>query len=408
MNISTRLILSLLLTCFAFASAPGALAKTIAVSVAAGQRDRRETVVSFTLPPEATGKFYRLRDESGRVIPLQIDGERRARFVLPELKAGATKTFSLEAMKAADASSEVVEARRDGDDLHITVAGRPMLSYRLGQGVLPRPDIKPVLRRGGYIHPVVTPSGRMVTDDYPPNHLHHHGIWAAWTKTEFENRHPDFWNMGAATGTVEFVSLGATWNGAVDGGFEAQHRYVDLSASAPKTVLHETWRVSVYQVGRGKNAYWMFDLDSRQENVAGVALVLPEYHYGGVGFRGHRQWDGKENTFFFTSEGKDRTNGHATRARWCDISGRVDGTLAGIAILGHPENFGAPEPVRIHPTEPFFNYAPSQLGRWEIAPGKPHVSRYRFVVHDGAPDKAEIERLWNDYAHPPQVILSVK
>ncbi|MBA3712518.1 MAG: hypothetical protein H0W76_08715 [Pyrinomonadaceae bacterium] len=43
--------------------------------------------------------------------------------------------------------------------------------------------------------------------------------------------------------------------------------------------------------------------------------------------------------------------------------------------------------------------------RWEIAPNRPHVSRYRFIVHDGAPNKIEIDRLWNDYADPPQVAI---
>ena len=62
--------------------------------------------------------------------------------------------------------------------------------------------------------------------------------------------------------------------------------------------------------------------------------------------------------------------------------------------------------MRINPDDPFFNFAPTQLGRFEIAPGRPYVSRYRFVVADGAPDAAEIDRLWNDYAHPPRVSVA--
>jgi hypothetical protein len=27
--------------------------------------------------------------------------------------------------------------------------------------------------------------------------------------------------------------------------------------------------------------------------------------------------------------------------------------------------------------------------------------RYRFIVSDGPPDTKQIERLWEDYAHPP-------
>ena len=47
--------------------------------------------------------------------------------------------------------------------------------------------------------------------------------------------------------------------------------------------------------------------------------------------------------------------------------------------------------------------APSQAGDWEIKPGEEYVSRYRFVVTDGKPDAALLERLWRDYAHPPRV-----
>jgi hypothetical protein len=87
------------------------------------------------------------------------------------------------------------------------------------------------------------------------------------------------------------------------------------------------------------------------------------------------------------------------------MGGMVEGGLTGIAILGHPDNANAPQPQRIHPTEPFFNFAPQQAGNLEIAPGKPFTARYRFVVADGAPDKAELDRLWNDYAHPPKVTV---
>ena len=81
----------------------------------------------------------------------------------------------------------------------------------------------------------------------------------------------------------------------------------------------------------------------------------------------------------------------------------VDGGLTGLAVLGHPANARAPQPQRIHPSEPFLNFAPQQAGDVEITPDKPLTLRYRFVVADGAPSKAELDRLWNDYAHPPKV-----
>ena len=41
----------------------------------------------------------------------------------------------------------------------------------------------------------------------------------------------------------------------------------------------------------------------------------------------------------------------------------VDGALAGLAALVHPENFRAPQPVRVHPNEPFVCIAPERARR---------------------------------------------
>jgi len=371
------------------------------ITVFAGDYDRRDTVVRFTLPADAR-PFHQLQDERGNLIPIQIDNETQACFVEKDLKRGAVKTYRLIAPELKPNPPAGVQVARGGSRLKCAIGEQPVFYYQAEMSELPRPDIKPIFKRGGYLHPVFTPSGKLITDDYPPNHLHHHGIWFPWTKTEFEGRQPDFWNMGEGKGTVEFVALQETWSGPVHGGFQTRHRFVDLTAPEPRVALNETWQVTLYNVGRGAARYWMFDVVSTQQCATASPLKLPKYYYGGLGVRGNWAWNGKDKTFFLTSEGEtDRVKGNETRGRWCHISGDVDGARAGIAVLCHPDNFRAPQPMRLHPTEPFFCFAPSQLGDWEIAPDKPLVSRYRFVVTDGPADKTELERLWNDYAHPP-------
>jgi hypothetical protein len=88
------------------------------------------------------------------------------------------------------------------------------------------------------------------------------------------------------------------------------------------------------------------------------------------------------------------------------MGGSIDGRPAGIAILDHPSNFRHPQPTRLNPDNPFFNYSPSVAGEWRIEPGTPYVSRYRFITYEGQPDRALIDRLWNDYATPP--VITVK
>ena len=87
------------------------------------------------------------------------------------------------------------------------VGGKPVLRYQADK-IPPRPDITAEFHRGGYLHPLFTPSGVLVTDDYPKDHKHHHGIWTAWTSTEYEGRKPDFWNMGGKKARKDHVSTG--------------------------------------------------------------------------------------------------------------------------------------------------------------------------------------------------------
>jgi hypothetical protein len=76
--------------------------------------------------------------------------------------------------------------------------------------------------------------------------------------------------------------------------------------------------------------------------------------------------------------------------------------------MDYPQNFRYPQPVRIHPEEPYFVYAPMQLGEMRIEPGSPYTARYRYVTYDGEPDTELLNRLWNDYAYPPGVTVKEK
>ena len=325
-------------------------------------------------------------------------------FVLPKL-AKDRSTF-LELDVTGVPTKQQVFTTRKGRKLRLEFNGNVIAEYQAEAADLPREGISPLYRRGGYLHPVFTPKGKLVTDDFPLQHTHHHGIWFPWTNARFEERKPDFWNMGGGTGRVDFVKLDKAWSGPVHGGFRAVHRFEDLTVKPAKAVLEETWEVRVYALTGGARAKWIFDLTSTQTCAGPSPLILPQYRYGGLGVRGNRTWDHAADNptrFLTANDVSDRQQAHATRARWCYLGGQVEGTQAGLAILGHPNNFRAPQPMRVHPKEPFFNFAPQQFGDMAIKPNQPYVSRYRFVTLDGAPDAAELARIWEDFANPPKV-----
>lgn len=102
----------------------------------------------------------------------------------------------------------------------------------------------------------------------------------------------------------------------------------------------------------------------------------------------------------------DRSTGNGQAVRWCVMGGDVAGTPASFGVLGHPANFRAPQKMRIHPSDPYMVFAPVRDGEFSIDPGVPYLTRLRFVTIAGAPDAALMDRLWDDYAEPPEVSVS--
>ena len=369
------------------------------LKIEAGAHDRIQTPVTVPIPADAP-ENPALKTADGKILPLQLSDDGLATFILPGLAAG--KTAGLELLALENPAGDAASAQEKGGDVEFSVAGKPVTTFQGESTELPRKDIDPLFLRGGYLHPLLTPSGVAVTDDYPANHLHHHGVWSAWTNTVFQGRKTDFWNMGQGRGKVDCKGIEFSWSGPVFAGVEAENEFTDLTSGEPIVALNERWTVKIYAVNDADNPYNLVELISEQEMAGGDDLELPEYHYGGFGIRGLGAWDGAENAGFLTSEGiTNRDEANSKPARWIAMTGAAGAGKASIAILGHPKNFRAPQPLRVHPSEPFISFAPQVAGPMKISHGKTYRSEYRFVLFDGEPDKELLERLWNDYAEPP-------
>ena len=178
------------------------------------------------------------------------------------------------------------------------------------------------------------------------------------------------------------------------------------TGDARTDVLYETWTVTVHKT---PTAYFLFDIESVQECASDRPLTLNKYHYGGMALRGNSQWlkakgDKTINAGdlqFVTSEGKHRANGNHTRPNWVALSGELDGQATSLAVMGSPDNFRAPQHVRIHPIKPYFCFAPMVAGDFSIAPGQKYVSRYRYLVASEKAVPGAIERSWKAYIAGP-------
>ncbi len=380
-------------------------------TVQAGDFTRIDTPVSAPLvglPEAAAGAPLCLQEVKGsqRIpIPSQVESGATPRLwwiLAGRTEAGQARTFELIAGVGPD-NGDVTVTKND-ECLQIGRGAANILRYH--QAIVPPPPGQsPLYNRSAFIHPLWSPAGSVLTDIHPPDHIHHMGLWMPWTHTRFEGKETDFWNLKSGQGTVRFVKFLGMTTGPVYGGFLAQQHHVALQTDeGEQTVLNEVWDVRAYNVGGPEKGYWLIDFKSTQRCVADSPLIQEEYRYGGLGYRAARQWKGADAAYL-TSEGKTRKDGHATRARWCDTSGKID-QWEGITFYSHPANFQHPEPMRIWPeydNNVFFNFCPSQAGEWEMKPGEDHVFRYRMYVHEGKVDVDTAERIWHDYANPPQV-----
>ena len=271
--------------------------------------------------------------------------------------------------------------------------GKLILTYNIEE-LCPSDTLPKYYCRSGFIHPLYSPSGKVITDGFPVGHTHQHGLFFAWVNTDFRGEFVDFWNQQKETGTVKHTDLIDVSSGLIPSLMEVKLQQVSLKHGP---VIEEHWSVKT----KNKGDYFIIDLISTQTNITNDTLYIKKYHYGGLGIRGNAQWNNKDATFnntleFLTSDSLSRSDANHTRPKWTAMYGEIDGAYAGVAIIDHPDNFRHPQPVRVHPEMPYFCMAPMVLDAMPIAPQQVYQSKYRIVTFDGKPDGALFDQLTND------------
>jgi Methane oxygenase PmoA len=323
-----------------------------------------------------------------------------------ETAAGAVRTFTLDSAPAGKKeTSSPLSLLEDERSVTLRIGGRPLARYQ--HAVDPAPAGESILfARSGFVYPLWSPAGAELAQQRPADHLHHLGLWHAWTETHWQGLPVDFWNLKKGLGTVRFAGYRWRASGPLWCGLGAHQEHVALKSDQGQTVvLDEELTLRGMTGGTGAAAFLALDYDFAQKNITSHPLELPVYRYGGgLGYRGPASWN-RTNSDYLTSEAKTRNDSHQTRGRWIAMHGPTPQGIGSVIILSHPTNHNAPQRLRTWNDDKegriFFNYAPTQETAWAIAPGETHSARYRVITCDTAPDVARIESWWHDYAEPP-------
>ena len=302
-----------------------------------------------------------------------------------------------------DAGSAQLKLSETDSVITITQADQNVLVYNKQSPPVPH-GIDPTYRRSGFFHPVVSPAGKVATATFPFDHPHQHGIFSAWVRTKWNNRDVDFWNLAGGTGRVLHERVVSTFSDGNATGFEVDlvHRAVQ---DPVVDVLRERWKVTAYPTD---GSYHCFDLETTQSALTKEPLIVNEYHYGGIALRGPVRWlqkkagdpavdEPREPSDFLNDHGSERLKGNHEHAKWVSLTGTVETAPASITVLCHADNFRAPQAARLHPTKPYFCFAPCVDGEFVIDKDHPYHGRYRFLVTDAAPNADWLNQQWDTW-----------
>jgi hypothetical protein len=259
---------------------------------------------------------------------------------------------------------------------------RKILTYVYGDQLAAGVD--PGFMRSCYIHPLYSLDGRVLTEDFPRDHFHHHGLFWGWPVVEVRGLRTSNWQPAQPSLRQHFVK----W---------IERRVTDAGA---RLVVENTWKLGeaedvaeemVTIFVHGATLYGRaIDIEIVLRPVGGPITLhgAPEDNkgYGGLTFRG-RAIEGLDGKFFkgaamTTDEGPLAVDSTGKSFRWADLS--TPHLPGGVAIFVSPRHPGFPVPWLIRNSYAgILNPCWPALEGATLAPGVPVSLRYRVYVHSG-------------------------
>jgi hypothetical protein len=383
--------------------------------------DRIDTPVSVSLDElnyntdKGNLVLYEITATGEKVIPSQLETGYSARlwFVLKGVSVKNTvKEFVLKLEEKSTVDQSKVTLIKDYRDMSLVMNEKPILKYRYAV-TYPPEGINPIFKRSGFIHPLYSPEGEVLSRIQAPDHYHHYGIWGPWTHTHIGDRQVDFWNLGEGQGTVKFAGFLTEEEGAIYSGFEALQQHIDFGAKGEDQVaMNEILDVRAWNIGEG---VWMVDYTTSINSPLQNGILLDAYRYGGgIGFRATEKWE-KDNCTVLTSNNKTRIDADGSFAKWCIVEGEsaTKEGRSGILFMSHPSNRMHPEPMRVWPLDAnvgrgdmYFEFVPIRHEEWKLEPKQNYTLKYRMIIFDGKIEAKTAEMYWNSFAKNPIVIIN--
>ena len=167
-----------------------------------------EKPVAIDLAPEslasATGSWRFERNGSDRSVPAQVgvavnsdgtpaENRRRVYAVIPPKASEAEQAWTL---GNANGQATAPFSFTDISPESLQLSEGSNLVFVYNHGVITKseiPESEHRRSRSCYIHPLYGLSGEVLTDDFPVDHYHHHGVFWTWPHVKIGEQQHDLW-----------------------------------------------------------------------------------------------------------------------------------------------------------------------------------------------------------------------
>jgi len=253
--------------------------------------------------------------------------------------------------------------------------------------------------RANYVHPLYGLDGEVLTEDFPPDHLHHRGVFWAWHQVWLGEKklgdpwaaQDTFWDVYDAEiltpdSKSRALQVRVYWKSPL---------WTD-AAGKQKPFVKETTTIRVHRAENDiRKVDFQIELLALEDGMR-LGGSEDEKGYGGFTTRIPLP-DGL--VFIGTNGPVEPTNLSVEAGPWLDFSGNLgnNGKVSGIAILCHNSSPGYPQRWILRRKGSAQN--PVYPGRHPVplSREKPLVLRYRLIIHRGDVNHIDIDKLQAEY-----------
>jgi hypothetical protein len=291
---------------------------------------------------------------------------------------------SLVVCVADSLAADVVQLKRSGDTVAVTINGEEFSTYQFAKS-LPKPFFSPVKVAGVQI------SRPIVGEDYKGDHPHHKGIWVSVD----EVNDIKFW---AEKGKIENRGVELLVPEGNPAKLKVENHWLGEDGQA---VLVETTTIGIHA-----NRLLTYDIRFKMAN---GEVRFRDTKEGLLGFRiAESMREDKGQGIITNADGKKGSKEcWGQRSAWVDYVGPVDDKQFGVTIFDHPMNF---RPSRYH-VRNYGLFSVSPFGEKAYTNGKePEVDdvfpkgselrlRYGIYFHAGEATPASLNEVQTQFLH---------